>query len=210
MNTEPVHMHKSPRALTKWARAFTLVELMVATSVFSLAILGVFYAHIFGLKQDRLISSKLGASDQSRRGFDVLVRDIRSAKIWAIGNGNATTFTPIANGTSQKGTAIQLSLTTDTSKYIVYYFNTNAFELRRRHSGVSGTTLIANYLTNGMYFQAENPRGAIQTNLSHKGVINCSMEFAQYQYPLTRVGTGYLYDYYKMSFKVTPHTPDGQ
>ena len=76
-----------------------MVEMMVTMAIFSLAILGVFYAHIFGLKQDRLISSKLGASDQSRRGFDTLTRDIRSAKIWAIGNGTATSFTPIPNGT---------------------------------------------------------------------------------------------------------------
>ena len=205
-------LHQAPGATPfspKGVRAFTMVEMMVTMVIFSLAILGVFYAHIFGLKQDRLISSKLGASDQSRRGFDILTRDIRSSKIWAIGNGSASSFTSISNGLAQRGNAIQLSLTTDTSKYIVYYFNTNACELRRRVSGAGTTTLVASYLTNGMYFQAETFRGAIQTNLTHKGVINCSMEFAQYQYPLTRVGTGYLYDYYKLSFKVTPHVPDG-
>lgn len=209
MNTLPLQTHRMFRACKKWVRGFNLVELMVAMSVFSLAILGVFYAHIFGLKQDRLIASKLGASDQSRRAFDIMVRDIRSAKIWAIGNGSGTTFTPVNNGSAQRGNALQLSLTTDTNKYIIYYFNTNSFELRRRRSGASTTTLVCSYLTNAMYFQAENHRGSIQTDLSHKGVINCSMEFAQYQYPLTRVGQGYLYDYYKMSFKVTPHVPDG-
>lgn len=203
-------LHKNPQAVNgQRLRAYTMVEMMVTMAIFSLAILGVFYAHIFGLKQDRLISSKLGASDQSRRGFDLLTRDIRSAKIWTIGNGNASTFTPINNGLLQKGTAIQLSLTIDTSKYIIYYFNTNARELRRRVSGGTGTTLVANYLTNSMFFQAEQFNGQPQYDLSHKGVINCSMEFAQYQYPLTRVGQGYLYDYYKMSFKVTPHVPDG-
>lgn len=191
------------------ALAFTMVEMMVTMAIFSMAILGVFYAHIFGLKQDRLISSKLGASDQSRRGFDALTRDIRSAKIWAVGNGSASTFTSISNGVAQKGNAIQVSLTTDTNKWIMYYFNTATAELRRRVSGASTTTLVSSYLTNGMYFQAENYRGVVQTNLTHKGVINCSMEFAQYQYPLTRVGNGYLYDYYKMTFKVTPHSPDG-
>lgn len=209
MNNTRRQTHRIFRSRTRWIAGFNMVELMVAMSVFSLAILGVFYAHIFGLKQDRLIASKLGASDQSRRGFDILVRDIRGAKLWAVGHGNATSFTPAADGEAQKGIALQLNLTTDTNHYIIYYFNTNACELRRRHSGVSGTTLVANFLTNAMYFQAEDPRGNIQTDLSHKGVINCSMEFAQFQYPLTRVGQGYLYDYYKMSFKVTPHVPDG-
>jgi prepilin-type N-terminal cleavage/methylation domain-containing protein len=205
MSSNPNNLRPSIRR----SRAFTMVEMMVTMAVFSLTILGVFYAHIFGLKQDRLISSKLGASDQSRRGFDVLTRDIRSSKIWAIGNGTASTFSPVANGTAQRGNAIRLNLTIETNKFIIYYFNTNACELRRRVSGAGSTTLIASYLTNGMYFQAESYKGAIQTNLTHKGVINCSMEFAQYQYPLTRVGAGYLYDYYKMSFKVTPHVPDG-
>ena len=209
MNYQPDQNHRRFRSRLSWAQAFTIVEMMVTMSVFSLTILGVVYAHMFGLKQDQLVASKLGASDQSRRSFDALVRDIRGAKIWTIGNGNDTTFTPIANGTSQKGTALRVNLTTDTNKYIVYYFNTAASELRRRRTGEAGNTLIASHLTNAMYFQAENSRGSIQTNLSHKGVINCSMEYAQYQFPLTRVGQGYLYDFYKMSFKVTPHVPDG-
>lgn len=190
-------------------RAFTMVELMVSMSIFSLTTLGVVYAHMYGLRQDRLVASKLGASEQSRRGFDILVRDIRGAKIWAVGNGTPTSFSPISNGVAQKGTAIQLNLTTDTNKYIIYYFNTDTRKLYRRTSSQQANTVIAQYLTNAMYFQAEQPNGGIQTNLSHKGVINCSMEFAQYQYPLTKVGQGYLYDYYRMNFKVTPHVPDG-
>jgi hypothetical protein len=190
-------------------QALTLVEMMVAMSVFSLVTIGLVYTQLFALRQDELANSKLGASDSSRRGFNVLADDVRSAKIWQVGNGNLSTFTPIANGTAQQGTALKVNLTTDTNSFVLYYFDTATRELRRRHSGVTCSKLIAQNLTNTMYFRTENYRGDVQTNLSHKGVVNVAMEFAQYQYPLTKVGPGYYYDYYKMEFRLTSHIPDG-
>ena len=47
------------------------------------------------------------------------------------------------------------------------------------------------------------------TDLTHKNVINVVMQFCQYQYPITKIGPGCLYDYYKMEMRLTPHTPDG-
>ena len=40
-------------------------------------------------------------------------------------------------------------------------------------------------------------------------MIHTSLQFAEFQYPLTKVGTNYFYDYYKMEFRFTPHVPDG-
>jgi prepilin-type N-terminal cleavage/methylation domain-containing protein len=204
-------MNRRPSAGTRQQRerAFTLVELMVAMSVFSFATIGLVYVHLFAMKQDELANSKMGASDQSRRGFDTLATDIRSAKIWQVGNGALSSFTPIANGQAQQGTALQLSLSTDTNTYIRYYFDPAKQTLSRMHSGVAGTKLIAQNLTNSMYFSAEDYRGNIQTNLSHKGLIHVMMQFWQYQYPLTKVGPGYFYDFYKMEFRLTSHIPDG-
>jgi hypothetical protein len=197
------------RAPARGTQAHTLVEMMISMAIFILGIIGVFYINLFGLRQDELVNSKLGASDQSRRGFDLLCTDIRSAKIWQVGNGNLSSFTAIANGTAQQGTALKLNLSTDTNTYILYYFDTNACKLLRGHSGVSGSKVIAQYLTNTMYFRAENYHGDIQTDLTHKGVINVKMQFCQYQYPLTKVGPGYYYDFYKQEFRLTPHVPDG-
>ncbi len=69
--------------------------------------------------------------------------------------------------------------------------------------------VIAQNLTNRMFFRAEDYLGNIKTDLSYKYVVHIVMEFYQYQYPLTKVGPGYYYDYYKMEFKITPHCPDG-
>jgi prepilin-type N-terminal cleavage/methylation domain-containing protein len=208
-------LRSSPRAATPGRQAFTLVELMVSMSIFSMVMLGMISLHFFGQRQDQLVQSKLGASDQSRRALDQLTDDIRSAKIWSIGNGAFSDFTAIPNGTVQQGNAVKLNLTINTNKSIVYYFDTSARKLYRQHSGspLPARTLIASGLTNmtanSMSFRAENYRGAAQTDLTHKGVVSILLEFAEYQYPYTQVGPGLLYDYYKMQFKVTPHVPDG-
>jgi len=196
-------------------QAFTLVELMITMAIFSLATLGLLSLHLFGQRHDQLVQSKLGASDQSRRAFDRLTEDIRAAKIWRIGNGEFANFTAIPNGTAQQGNAVRLQLTTAPSNYIVYYFDTTERQLYRQHSGspLPDRTLIASGLTNitanSMLFRAENYRGETQTDLTHKGVVGVLLEFAEYQYPMTQVGPGLRYDYYKMEFKVTPHVPDG-
>jgi hypothetical protein len=126
-----------------------------------------------------------------------------------IGNGDDQGFKAVPNGDEQQGNAIQVSPTTDTNSFVRYYFDTNHQEFCRTVSGVAGHTAVARYLTNNMYFRAEDYLGNVKTDLSYKYVIRVMMEFCQYQYPLTKVGPGCYYDYYKMEFKITPHCPDG-
>ena len=189
-------------------RAFTLIEVVITSAIFSMVVLATVYTQIFGLKQDELAQSKLGASDASRKGFDLLSRDVRSAKIWSVGDLSGTNYVVIPNNTAQQGTAVRLNLTTDTNYYIQYYFDTNKGALYRQHSGQS-TSMIATNLTGTLYFQAEDYKGTVQTIQSHKTVIHVMLQFAQYQYPKVIVGAGYLYDYYKLEFRLTPHVPDG-
>lgn len=189
-------------------RAFTLIEMVVTSAIFSMVVLATVYTQLFGLRQDELAQSKLGASDASRKGFGQLSLDVRSAKIWSVGNMSGSSFVDMADGSPQQGTAIQLCLTMNTNYYINYYFDTNKGALYRQHSGQSAS-LIATNLTGTLYFQAEDYRGTVQSTLSHKGVIHVMLQFAQYQYPKVIVGAGYLYDYYKMEFRLTPHVPDG-
>jgi prepilin-type N-terminal cleavage/methylation domain-containing protein len=215
MTLFPMIPRSSPRAATPARQAFTLVEVMISMGIFSMVTLGMISLHLFGQRQDQLVQSKLGASDQSRRALNLLTDDIRAAKIYSIGNGSSAAFTAIANGTAQQGNAVKLQPTTATNTYIVYYFDTTARKLYRQRSGspLPARTLIASGLTNvsanSMSFRGENYRGVTQTDLTHKGVVSVLLEFAEYQYPYTQVGPGLQYDYYKMEFKLTPHVPDG-
>jgi prepilin-type N-terminal cleavage/methylation domain-containing protein len=200
---------RTARSPAQGSHGLTLVEMMITMSVFTLVLAGLLTLHIYGLKQNQLVESKLGASDNSRRALDALTTEIRSAKIWAIGVGDETSFVPIPNGTLQQGSALQFSYTPDTNRYIRYYFETNHGRLCRLASDGAGRRVIADHLTNNMFFRAEDYLGNVKTDLSYKYVIRVLLEFRQYQFPLTRVGPGYLYDYYKLDFRVTPHCPDG-
>jgi hypothetical protein len=81
--------------------------------------------------------------------------------------------------------------------------------LLRSQSGVGSLRTVAADLTNNMAFQAEDYRGTVQTAGTGlwRNCIRVILEFAEYQYPLTKVGPGYAYDYYKMEYRVTPHCP---
>jgi type II secretory pathway component PulJ len=194
-----------------WRRqaGLTLSEMMVTFAIFGMAVVGLISCQLFGMRQDQLVNSKIGASEQARRSFNLLADDVRAAKIWQIGNGNGTSFIGIPEGQNQRGNALRLSLTTDTNKYYVYYFDTNAAKLFRFHKTSATEQCLAEHLTNTMFFQAQNYRGEDQSDPTHKGVVNVVMEFCQYQYPVTKIGPGCLYDYYRFGLRLTPHVPDG-
>lgn len=213
MTLFPMIPQSSPRTATLARKAFTLVELMVSMGIFSMVTLGMISLHLFGQRQDQMVQSKLGASDQSRQALGLLTDDIRTAKIYSIGNFSSGNFTALDIGTAQQGNAVKLQLTTDPNFNTIYYFDTGAGKLYRQKSGSSAPKLIVSGLTNvtanSMSFRGENYRGEIQTDLTHKGVVSVLLEFAEYQYPYTQVGPGLRFDYYKTEFKVTPHVPDG-
>lgn len=190
-------------------RGLSLVELMVTMAIFSLVVLALVYTQMFCLRYNELCNSKLGASDSARRGFDQLTADIRSAKQWYIGRGDESTFTPCGNGTNQIGNALQLCATVHTNSYIRYYFDTNAARLYRVESGSTNAEFVVGSLTNasgqGMTFEAQRYDGQRLQDLQFKYVIVTTLEFCQYQYPLTRVGPGYHYDYYRIQFKTASH-----
>jgi hypothetical protein len=203
------------------AQAFTLAEMMIAVFIFVFMVLGVIYVWMFGMRYDQLALSKLGASDKSRMSFDLLTGDIRAAKWWKVGTGNDTSFTACGNATNQIGNAIKLSSSADTNStaFIIYYFDTNACQLCRLSNGLPTIKIIAQSLTNSgtlgngttntsMTFHAEKYDGTLAQDWQYKYAIVTTMEFCQYQYPLTKVGPGYYYNYYRIQLKAASHCPN--
>ena len=191
-------------------QAMTLVELMITTAIFCLSMMACLYVHLFGLRQDELVESKLGASDQARKDFNQITGDIHAAKKWQVGNYSGGTFTAIGYGTNQQGNALQVSFTNNFNSCIQYFFTTvgGDNQLCRIHTGDAASTVIASNLTGTLSFTAENQTGAMQTDMQWRYVMHFILQFQQYQYPLTTVGTNSLYDFYKMEFRVTPRAPD--
>jgi hypothetical protein len=201
----------------------TITELLTTVVLFSLLVTAFIYAHIFGLRYDELVCSKLGASEQSRRSFEKLTSDIRASKIWRIGSGDRTTFTSVTNGALLMGNAIQLSLTTDTNVFVRYYFETNGpFTTQPngrlcRITSSGEYTILAQYLTNSsglsMVFRGQDYLGtatnySVLADYRYKYVIDALLEFSQYQFPKTYVGPGLYYDYYRIDLKAASHSPN--
>lgn len=208
----PSKLLKTPPRRT---RGTTLVEMMITMGIFTFCLAAMVSAYIFGLRQDKLVQSKLGASDESRRSFQRVAYDIRSANSHAVGNySSAGVFAPIVNGNAQVGNAVRIFLSAASTNNIIYYFDTNGaagtWTLKRTHSGETVPIVIATNLQNSCVFSVEDYTGAGQTTMQDKDVIHFTLDFCQFQYPLTHVGPSYYYDRYVVDFRATPHVPGGR
>ena len=197
----------------------TLVEIMFASALMVVVIVALMSANLMGMREDQWVQSKGGASDSTRKILNQLPMDIKSSKMWFLGNMSGTNFAMSTN--SSQGTAIQLCETTNGSSYILYYFdlsnsNNNDGHLVRISTNAATPVVIAsnlvNWLGNGYVFVCEDYNGNPATNWgisrTYKDVIHTTLQFCQFQYPLTQVGSNGLYDYYKIEFKATPHLPE--
>jgi type II secretory pathway pseudopilin PulG len=205
------------------ARAFTVSEMMVAVFIFAFMVLGVIYTMLFGMRFDEIVCSKMGASELARMSFDQLTTDIRSAKWWKIGTcpmggtiptTNAAAFVACTNAMDQVGNAVRLSCSGDTNSpaYVTYYFDTNACQLYRASNGLATAQIIAQFLTNSsgnsMKFTAQQYNGNLAQDWQYKYMIVANLEFMQYQYPLTKVGSNYYFSYYAIQVKAASHSPN--
>ncbi|MBC8003015.1 MAG: prepilin-type N-terminal cleavage/methylation domain-containing protein [Opitutaceae bacterium] len=197
--------HSCPRGP---GRAYTLTEIMVAMAIFSMVIIAVIYANMFGLRLYMLVQSKLSSTEDARRVVNDVRDKIQSAKIVEVGVGNATTFTPAPLGSNQQGNALQIYPTTNTASSSRFFYNPATRSLQ---SLSSATPLVikteAQSLTNRDFqfiFFAEDEFGNVMTNSRNNRVIRFVLEFYQLQYPTVSIGPGQLYDYYRLQTRVTP------
>lgn len=196
--------------------AYTLVEMMVAGTVFSLVIAAMVTANYVGMRSYQMVTSKAGMSDSSRQILNQMPYDIQSAKMWYLGTNSGTNFSITLDGRTQVGPAIKLFSTTNLSQpYVVYYFDTsqsNNGQLCRYCDTNFTSVILASNLISDMNFRGETYAGIASTNdgisRAYRSVIHTTLSFCQFQYPLTSVGTNGLYEYYVLNFKATPHLPE--
>ena len=208
-----------------WSRSsqgMTLIEMMIASGLMTVVIMALMFSNYLGIKEDQLIESKAGADDTSRRGVSQMLYDIRTAKGYLMGNYSSSAFTACAINTLQQGSAVQLFPTlvnatnVDTSQYILYYFDTNSSVLNDARlwristcSNAVSTSIIASNLIGDLTFYSEDYRKTVQTTRTFKALVHTTLQFCEFQYPLTMVGSNYLFDYYRIDCRATPHLPDG-
>lgn len=187
-------------------RAMTLVEFQIAFAIIILVIGGVISSHVFGLKFNEATRAKLSASDAARHALNKLSGDIRSAKMIDVGSGTHSSFVPVANGSSQKGSALRIYPSTNTNTFVVYYLDSSDTKLKRATNNASSTTTVAEYLTNTVIFTSENYAGTVLTDNQNNRVIGVNLQFYQIRYPITPIGSNGYFDYYQVNTKLTRRT----
>ncbi|KAF0172567.1 MAG: Uncharacterized protein FD161_3992 [Limisphaerales bacterium] len=195
----PASNHTASRQLM----AVTLVELLITMSLTTFVVGGVVYSHIMGGRLMQFAAAKLGASDSSRKAFGKLQDEIRAATTIRIGNGTATSFTAISNGTAMQGRAIQIYPTTNNNWWIRYFYVTNNSELRRVTSSNATPQLIASYVTNAILFSKEDYLGNTLSADTGNCAVNVRLQFYQLSYPMTKVGTNNYYEYFQLQTRIT-------
>jgi hypothetical protein len=189
--------------------------MLITVGVFLFIFTGVWIAiQIFGLRIYTLAATKLVATTGGRQALNQIRDQIREGKVVCVGNCSTTTgssFQYITNA-PQQGNALIIFPTTNTTWYSVYYLDTSTSTNRLVQFNVSNnittySKTLASYLTNRIVFDARDWQNNIVTNeqsLDNRVLIEVTMQFSQWEYPVAFVGGVGLnmYDYYQLRTRV--------
>ena len=198
---------------------FTLPEVMVTVGVFLFLFTGAWIAiQVFGLRVYSLAATKLVATAGGREALNIIRDQIRQAKTVYVGNcttAQYSSFKYITNNTSQQGNALIVFPTTNANNCTIFYLDTSTptnilyqFDTTNR-AGVWANTYtqpLAKYITNQIVFDMRNWNNQIVSNeqvLDNRLLIEVTMQFSQWEYPIATIGGGVnAYDYYQLRTRV--------
>ncbi|MGH7989478.1 MAG: PilW family protein [Limisphaerales bacterium] len=194
---------------------FTLVEIMTAMFVFVIfLVVGMITVQMFVLRINNFTTDKLLAAGGSSKAMNQICNKIRSAQFVRVGTINSSAFTPIANGSKQQGTALQVFSTTNSTPYTIFYLNPATDNLYSVTNGESPTsaspgTLLASWITNSPCFWSENSQGAVNTTTNPFAAgENCTIRmvwnFCQYATDRKNLS----YEFYTFQTRATPRSPN--
>jgi type II secretory pathway pseudopilin PulG len=187
--------------------AFTLPELLISLTLFTLLMGTIICAHLFGLRMSMFTEAKLNASNSARNALGKMTDEIRNCTIVWVGDVNTNdvppSFVELLDGVPQAGGALLIQPTTNAANFILYFVNPDDQSFRRTTSAAGTTTTIAQTVTNTSIFTAQDYLGNVLTNNTQNNrVIHLTLEFFQPQ-PLLPTA-----NYYKLETSVTPRIGD--
>jgi hypothetical protein len=189
--------------------------MVITVGVFLFIFTGIWISiQIFGLRIYTLAATKLVATTGGRQALNTIRDQIREAKIVYVGNctnANFSSFQYITNA-PQQGNALIIYPTTNTANCTIFYLNTSTgtnclVQFNVVSNATTYTTTLTSYLTNQIVFDARSFDNVIVTNeqvLDNRLLIEVTMQFSQWEYPVAFVGTAGLnmYDYYQLRTRV--------
>ena len=176
---------------------FTLAELLVAITVFTMLLGGIIFAHLFGLSMFQITETKLNATADARKLIGTMANEIRTCKSAFVGSISNGAFAGKLAGETQRGSGLLIYPTTNTTKFIVYFVNPSDMTFRRTTSTPGSASIVAASVTNTMVFSAQDHLGTLLTNNQNNRVIHMNLEFYQAARHMQQA------DYYKLETSVT-------
>lgn len=176
---------------------FTLAELLIAITVFTMLLGGIIFAHLFGLSMFKITETKLNATADARKLIGSMANEIRACNSVFIGDATNGFFAGKLNGEVQRGSGLLIYPTTNTAHFIVYFVNPSDQTFRRATSTNGSGLVVAESITNAMVFTAQDHLGNVLTNNQNNRVIHLNLEFYQAARHMQQA------DYYKLETSVT-------
>jgi len=158
-------------------QAFTLVEMMVATGLFSLVIVAILACHLAGLRFQQLIQPKLLNAQYERQTIGRLIEEVRCANSLQVGTGSLSAFTAVGPTNVQAGNALRIYTSTNTSQYIYYFHDLATATVQRIPFQGTSATIIASAVTNHTIFTMQDFAGNALTNSQNNAVMSLLLQF---------------------------------
>jgi prepilin-type N-terminal cleavage/methylation domain-containing protein len=176
------------------ATGFTLPELLISITVFSLLVVGIVFAHLYGLSMFQITETTLNATDDARKTIGKMTDEIRICNGAWIGNVKTGVFAARLDGETQQGNSLLIS---NDASYVIYFVNPSDQTFRRTTSTPGSATVLAEFITNNVVFTARDHLGTVLTNNQNNRVIHLNLEFYQAKRHMQ------VAEYYKLETSVT-------
>lgn len=183
-------------------RGFTIPEVMIASSVLLLVVGGVLLGNSFGMQMLGILQPKLLAHEEAKRLISLLSTNIAEARFVRVGNGDAGSFTPIADGAAKQGNALEIYSTTDTNSNFIRYFHDTGDNSLKRMTDVSAAVAVAEAVVNDPVFTAEDFQGQPLMNEQPRMTIGVVLDFSALPGSGTPIGTNSHFTSYSLNIKV--------
>ncbi len=184
------------------ARAFTLPEVMIASSVMLLVVGGILAGNSFGMRMLSIVQPKLVAHEKARTLITLLSSDIGQAKYVRVGNGDAVSFNVIPDDSQKQGNAIQIYPSNDTNDFIRYFHDSGDNTLKRMTNDPASAVPVANAVDNDQVFTAEDYQGGPLTNEQPRVIVGVVLNYSELEGSGTPVGTNNYFTAYVLNIKV--------
>jgi hypothetical protein len=162
-------------------RGFSLPEMLIAGTLFTLLLGGIVTANLFGMRMFQITGNQLQTEDGARKALGFMADDIRQCKNLWLGNVTNGTFVAVLDGETQAGNAALLQPSSNPTNLVVYFLDSSDQSFRRMFTSGSASTVLANAVTNTIIFGARDFSGNLLTNSQNNRVIHARLDFFQDQ-----------------------------